>query len=161
MTELQRKASALRPRCRATNRAGNPCGGFAVTPEGLCGGHAGFGFARSEAALAESRLAAARARKANAAKREQERTLAKQGVTARLRARTATDAEQIVTALFAPLDDPHLSSTARQAAALRILERVFGRPATAPDTGEDADVASLSLQDLLAAWQGEGESTPE
>lgn len=147
-----------RETCSETTRQGRPCGA-PVTREGKCAGHLGLGLAASPEAAREANRAATRRKRELAAQREQERTLARQGVTARLRAQAATDAALLVEALFAPLRDESLSPVARQAAALKILARVFGTPGTAPPADEAADVQALTPEQLLAAW-GEGDAPP-
>ena len=149
-----------RPRCSATKRNGEPCGSFAVR-DGLCAGHAGFGLASSPAAQEQARLAALRSKRERAAQREAERILASRGVTGHMRARAAAERAALVDALFAPLHDPALSATARQAAALKILGRVFGNPGTASEAPDDADVKALTVEELVAAWATTGgEETP-
>ena len=78
-----------------------------------------------------------------------------------MRARAAAERAALVDALFAPLHDPALSATARQAAALKILGRVFGNPGTASEAPDDADVKALTVEELVAAWTTTGgEETP-
>lgn len=140
--------------CRATTKAGNPCPAWAIRGTDLCAGHSGKGIAASPDAAREAahrKNAAARERKAaQAAARAERDHLHARGITSRLRAHVAENADEIIRALLAPVSDDSLSPLQRQRAALELLSRAFGRPATAelpPETSADMPVESV-----LAAW---------
>jgi hypothetical protein len=124
-------------RCRHPRNDGTPCRAFA-TSSGLCAGHSGLG------AVANPRESQRRSAQARRQAREHSREDARrQELSLRdaLRERATAERDAILDALFAPLADPEATAQDKHHAALRILERLLGRPsealpdAPAEDTG--------------------------
>jgi hypothetical protein len=66
--------------------------------------------------------------------------------------RALENTDLLLDALFAPLDDKDLPAKVRQEAALKILERAFGRPGQSPPVPEGQEIADMTVDELVAAW---------
>lgn len=131
-------------RCTAVKPDGTRCKSWAMRDEsGLCAGHAGRGLAADPRTYAAKGRASQRAR---AAERREKAQTARMGLRERLVHEAAEQQDALVRALFAPLAEEGAEA---HHAAIRILERMLGRP------GEGmADLETnqpRSLDELVAA----------
>lgn len=150
------------PRCSGTRKDGSPCQGFPFRgdPEGLCSTHSPLVEQRNRLIAGEAKELAAlstAARRAKREAREREKLAANATVRDALRAEAAKRRDAVVAALFAPLDDDSLDPREQQQAAIRILERILGRPGEVLDS-LDGDVSGpIDWAEVAELWSEQGE----
>jgi hypothetical protein len=136
--------------CEFTRPDGTRCRAYA-TRSGLCAGHSGLG------AVANPRESQRRSAQARRQTREQSQEDARRkdlSLRDALRERATAERDAILDALFAPLDDPEASAQDKHHAALRILERLLGRPSEAiPDAPAD-DTGPIDWAELAEEIRG-------
>jgi hypothetical protein len=142
----------LEKRCTAKRKDGQPCTA-AATSTGRCPAHEGLGIAASRQAASEAGKSGGRAAKQQAAARRREEELHKRGLASALRARAVEHRAELLDALFAPILDPTTPPKARQEAALKVWERAFGRPGQSPPVAEGEEIADLTIDELVEAWE--------
>jgi hypothetical protein len=138
-------------RCPEIRADGQPCEA-PMTSTGKCAGHSRIGATANSETARRAQEASRRVFRENAAARRRAEDSQKRGVVSALRTRALANTDLLLDALFAPLDDKDLPAKVRQEAALKILERAFGRPGQSPTVPEGQELTDMTIEELEAAW---------